>query len=262
MSSNTKPQPNHTAAEAPASGPLISLEAMEAGYSGRALLPPISLSIHRGETVALIGRNGAGKSTLLRTLLGLQPPVAGRISSAPGLRVGYVPQRSEVMAEAPMRVRDWLLLAADEGRSFLRPILPRDARDAVLAAAERARVDDLLDHQVAQLSEGQRQRIALARALVAQPNLLLLDEPTSALDRVAEEVVLSVVDEIAGRGDVGVILITHSLHVAGTHATRVLLIDKDEKVVETGSFAEVSAGANFRRLYGLAQTSVADCGDC
>jgi ABC-type methionine transport system ATPase subunit len=101
---------------------------------------------------------------------------------------------------------------------------------------------------------------ALARALVSTPNLLLLDEPTSALDRVAEELVLSVVDEIRARGDVGVILITHSLHVAGTHASRVLLLDKDDRVVETGSFEEVSAGANFRRLYGLSHAAVADCG--
>ena len=67
-------------------------------------------------------------------------------------------------------------------------------------------------------------------------------------------------DEIRARCDVGVILITHSLHVAGTHASRVLLLDKDDRVVETGSFAEVSAGANFRRLYGLSHAAVADCG--
>ena len=240
---------------------LLSLEAMAAGYNGRAILPPIDLQLQRGETLALIGRNGAGKSTLLRTLLGLQPPVSGRIIAGPGLRVGYLPQRAEVLAEAPMRVRDWLLLATDEGRSFLRPFGSRAARERVAAAAERARVTDLLGQQVSQLSEGQRQRAALARALVSAPNLLLLDEPTSALDRVAEEIVLSVVDEIRERGDVGVILITHSLHVAGTHASRVLLIDKDEHVVETGSFAAVSSGANFRRLYGLSHTSVADCGD-
>jgi len=240
--------------------PLLTLEAMEAGYNGRAILPPIDLQLLRGETLALIGRNGAGKSTLLRTLLGLQPPIAGRITSAPGLRVGYVPQRSEVMAEAPMRVQDWLLLATDEGRSFLRPFVSRAARERVAAAADRARVTDLLGHQVSQLSEGQRQRAALARALVSMPNLLLLDEPTSALDRVAEELVLSVVDEIRREGDVGVILITHSLHVAGTHASRVLLLDKDDKVAETGSFTEVSGGANFRRLYGLSHAAVADCG--
>lgn len=240
--------------------PLLTLEAMEAGYNGRAILPPVSLQLLRGETLALIGRNGAGKSTLLRTLLGLQPPIAGRITSAAGLRVGYVPQRSEVMAEVPMRVQDWLLLATDEGRSFLRPFGSRAARERVAAAAERARVTDLLGQQVSQLSEGQRQRAALARALVSTPNLLLLDEPTSALDRVAEELVLSVVDEIRARGDVGVILITHSLHVAGTHASRVLLLDKDDKVVETGSFEEVSAGSNFRRLYGLSHAAVADCG--
>lgn len=240
--------------------PLITLEAMAAGYNGRAILPPIDLQLHRGETLALIGRNGAGKSTLLRTLLGLQPPITGRMTSALDLRVGYVPQRSEVMAEAPMRVQDWLLLATDEGRSFLQPFVSREAHERVAAAAERAHVTELLGHQVSQLSEGQRQRASLARALVSTPNLLLLDEPTSALDRVAEELVLSVVDEIRRQGDVGVILITHSLHVAGTHASRVLLVDKDDKVAETGSFAEVSAGANFRRLYGLSHTSVADCG--
>lgn len=240
--------------------PLLALEAMAAGYNGRAILPPIDLQLHRGETLALIGRNGAGKSTLLRTLLGLQPPITGRMTSALDLRVGYVPQRSEVMAEAPMRVQDWLLLATDEGRSFLRPFVSREARDRVAAAAERAHVMELLGHQVSQLSEGQRQRASLARALVSTPNLLLLDEPTSALDRVAEELVLSVVDEIRRQGDVGVILITHSLHVAGTHASRVLLVDKDDKVAETGSFAEVSAGANFRRLYGLSHAAVADCG--
>ena len=236
--------------------PLLTLEVMAAGYNGRAILPPIDLQLQRGETLALIGRNGAGKSTLLRTLLGLQPPITGRMTSALDLRVGYVPQRSEVMAEAPMRV----LLATDEGRSFLRPFVSREARDRVAAAAERAHVMELLGHQVSQLSEGQRQRASLARALVSTPNLLLLDEPTSALDRVAEELVLSVVDEIRRGGDVGVILITHSLHVAGTHASRVLLVDKDDKVAETGSFAEVSAGANFRRLYGLSHAAVADCG--
>ena len=231
--------------------PLIQLIDLCPGYLGRAILPPIRLDLERGDALAVLGRNGAGKSTLLRTILGLLLPVSGRIEREPGVRIGYVPQRAEFFADAPLRTRDWIAMAADEGRSFLAPWGARARRPDVESAIRRAQVTDILDVQVSRLSEGQRQRAALARALVNRPSVLLLDEPTSALDRVAEENVLSVVEELRRSGDVAVILITHALHVASCHSTRVLLVDKDDRVVEQGSFDTVIAGSAFRRLYGI-----------
>ncbi len=211
---------------------LIHAEALRFGHGRRALHAPLTLSIGPGEFWAIVGENGSGKTTLLRTLLGLHPPIDGEVrrgaragaAGTGGGRVGiaYVPQRETVEHRVPMSVHAWIASGAERGRSFLVPrVMPRaraSARRAVLDAAERAGCVELLKMQVGALSEGQKQRALIARAVVSDPRVLLLDEPTSAMDESAQERTMSVIGGLRASGT-AVLVVSHQLRLLRAHAT-------------------------------------------
>jgi len=171
------------------SEPVIAARDLAVDLGGSRILRDISLEVHRGEFVALLGANGSGKSTLVRTLIGVLPPAAGTVhllgaditrrAGVPWQRIGYVPQRSTATAGVPATVVEVVrsgLLAA--GR--LRP--PRDADARVRRALERVDLADRGHRAVAELSGGQQQRVLIARALARDPEVLLLDEPLAGVD--------------------------------------------------------------------------------
>ena len=144
---------------------LMSAEGVTVRLGGHEVLHDVSLHIDRGEIVTIVGPNGSGKSTLLRVLIGAQRPTRGRIIRAPGLRIGYVPQRLHIDPTLPMSVARFLNL-------------PRRRPAAALQAAlEEAGLPDLRDRQMADLSGGQFQRVLLARALLERPDLWLPPPP-------------------------------------------------------------------------------------
>jgi zinc transport system ATP-binding protein len=170
---------------------LLRCERLRVGHGGRAILPPVDLELRRAEFVAVVGRNGAGKTTWFRTLLGLLPPVSGGVVARPGLRLSYVPQRAQLDALCPLLVHEVVAMGALRGLSFARP----GARDSQLVARalERTNAAALAAHPYRALSEGQKQRVLLARLYASDPELALLDEPTSAMDFVAEREALDLI---------------------------------------------------------------------
>ena len=198
-------------------------------YDHRSVLRGVSLAIEPGAVLGLIGRNGAGKSTLIRAMLGLIEPDAGsariwgtpalRLSDAVKARLGYVPQQPEAMA--------WLKVG--EMLDFVGRFYPR---------WDAAYVDSTLDRWqlprnklLAKLSPGERQRVAIVRALAPQPELLVLDEPASALDPVGRRELLREIASRAGESGTTVLFSTHIVsdlervasHVAFLHDGRLLL---------------------------------------
>lgn len=218
------------------------------GYAKRGLLPPISFAVEPGQTWAIAGPNGCGKSTLLRTLLGLLPPVSGRYR-APD-RIGYVPQRSQLDGRLPGRVIDVVASGVDEGWSFLRPGHARKGRSAVNRALELTRCTDLQLERFSELSEGQKQRVLIARAVVRSPSLLVLDEPTSAMDISAEHRVMHLLDDIRNDAGIAVLLVSHHLAVVAEFATHLAVLDRDLGSVVTGTIHHAGADPIVQKRYG------------
>lgn len=228
---------------------LLHTEGLRVGYHGRAILPPIDLSVTPGEIWAIVGRNGGGKSTVVKTLLDLLPRVAGRIERAPDLRVAYVPQRDDSSASAPGRVIDVVRSGLDRGWSFLKPAFLTD-RGPVREALERCELTDLARQSFATLSEGQKQRVLVARALVGDPQIMLLDEPTSAMDPIHEEAIFSLLHRLAHERALAILIVSHQLGFVPRFATHMMLVDKDDAVVEIGDRAAVLTCEACRRKYG------------
>lgn len=231
-------------------GCVLDLEQLVVGHEGRALLPSLEAHVDRGQMWAIIGPNGCGKTTTLRTILALQPPVSGRVRWEPGIKIGYVPQRASLNAELPMRVIDMVRGGVEVRLTFLRPGFRRTQRQAIEQAMRDTRTWELKDEPFAQLSEGQKQRVLMARALALEPQVLLLDEPTSAMDVFAEGEVFALLDELRARRSLAVMLVSHHLAVVTRHASHVLFLDREQQCAVAGSLAEVVTHERWIARYG------------
>lgn len=235
---------------------LIEARNLTVGYRGVPVLPSLDFRLQSSEFWALIGRNGSGKTTLIRTLIGLLPPVAGAVDHAPGVRIGYVPQRSEIDPHLPGRSLDVVLGGRDTGWSFLDPRrLFSNRAEALARVAEELDITPLLRMQFTELSEGQKQRVLMARALISDPGVLVLDEPTSAMDVVAERSTFRLIDRIRTERRLGIIVVSHHLAIVAAHATDVLFVDREDNVALAGCIADIAREPAFTRRF-----SAFDCG--
>src|SRR5262249_35232803 len=155
---------------------LLRARALSVGFGRTAILPRLDVEFRRNELWGLVGRNGAGKTTLLRTLLGLHPPVGGQVERSPGAAIRDVPQRHAVDPLVPARPKDPIAEGAHRGYSFLPPPRTAEARRRIADAVEATHVGPLLGRPYRDLSEGEKQRVLLARAVAGAPDLLVLDE--------------------------------------------------------------------------------------
>ncbi|MFB2532598.1 ATP-binding cassette domain-containing protein [Paracoccus sp. p4-l81] len=215
---------------------LICASGLAVRHGAATVLSGVDLALHRGEIVTVVGPNGSGKSTLIRALIGLERPAAGSITRAPGLRIGYVPQRLALDANLPMTVRRFLSL-------------PDPVRDAdAEAALTRTGVPGLMDRQMARLSGGQFQRVLLARALLARPDLLILDEPTQGLDQPGMIGFYRLIAEVRAQTGAGVLLVSHDLHVVMGATDRVICLNGH--ICCQGSPQAVALAPEYRALFG------------
>lgn len=231
---------------------LLALDAVTVGYNGRAILPPVDLDIKRGTFLGIVGPNGSGKTTIVRTLLGLVPPVSGRISYPAGSipRFGYVPQRPELERSFPLTAIDMVMMGTF---SSVPPGMPvgRRQREAAKLALERVGLPGFAQRPLHQLSGGQRQRALIARALASEPQILVLDEPTTGMDVVAEKALLDLVERVHGELELGVVMISHHLGLVASFVHEVLLVDRERKALVHGSVGEVVTPERLSALYGV-----------
>lgn len=228
---------------------VLELDDVEPGYLGRPILPKVNLTVEPGQIWALLGRNGGGKSTLLKTILGLLPPVRGRVVRRPGLRMSFVPQRGGYDLSVPSRVIDQVRGGVDHGWSFLSPRYVWRAAANIERALATTDTASLARRQLAELSEGQKQRVLIARAIVSDPELMVLDEPTSAMDPVAEGVIFTLLAKLAEERRMAMLIASHNATFAPRFATHAVYVDSDERVVSVGSVAEVTSGSTFKKRY-------------
>lgn len=230
--------------------PLLHCHQLVVGHGGRPLLPPIDFCLYHNDLCAVVGRNGAGKTTWFRTILGLLPSLAGKMETCTRpLAMAHIPQRVQLDLLVPLRARDVVALGLERGYSFLRP-LGKEARNIVEEALETMGARDLSPRPFRELSEGQKQRVLLARLLVSRPELAVLDEPTAAMDEVAERETLALIDRLRREHDLAILIVTHHLPLVSRFANRLLFIDRDTQTVVGGTPAEVFSHPAFRARYG------------
>lgn len=210
------------------STPALEIDELCFAYRSQPVLENVSLTVERGDTLAILGPNGSGKTTLLKVILGLLAPDRGRVrvfgeppSRARG-RVGYVPQRVSFDLDFPIRVLDVALM----GRLASRRLFHRfDAEDRALALASLARVEmeALAERPIGTLSGGQIQRVLIARALALRPRLLLLDEPTASLDERIGRSVWDLLDELSS--DMAIICVSHDIGAISRYVRNVACLN-------------------------------------
>ena len=215
---------------------LLSVDHLSVRYGATEVLRDVSLSVEPGEIVTIVGPNGSGKTTLLRAIVGAASAAAGRIAKAPGLVFGYVPQRLHVDPTLPITVTRFLSLPGGASRADK------------AAALARAGVPELSGRQMSQLSGGQLQRVLLARALVARPQLLLLDEPTAGLDQPGSAAFYRLIDDVRRDTGCAVLMISHELHVVMAASDRVICLNGH--VCCHGTPEHVSSAPEYRALFG------------
>ena len=216
---------------------LLAAQDVSVRLGGADVVQGVSLTIEPGEIVTILGPNGSGKSTLLRALLGIVPISAGRVLRTAGLRVGYVPQRLAIDSSLPITVRRFLSL----------PVRVTEAQST--AALIRAGLPEVADRQMAALSGGQLQRVLLARALLSEPQLLILDEPTQGLDQPGEAAFYRLIEEVRGATGMAVLMVSHDLHVVMAASDRVICLNGH--ICCEGTPQVVSTAPEYRALFGL-----------
>ena len=229
---------------------LVRLERALIGYR-EPLLPPLDLALRDGVTLGVLGPNGAGKTALLKALLGLLPLLGGRrvlpLGRAPS--VGYVPQRDRLDQSWPLSVLDVMLMGRTRLIGPLRWPSRKD-RDACRAVLEEIGIAALADTPLHALSGGQHQRVLIARAIAAEPELLILDEPTSAMDPAAGRVLLELVRQLKSAHKLSVVIVSHQLTAVAGFATEVALVDRRGGRFEVGPAAEMLESSRLSALYG------------
>jgi zinc transport system ATP-binding protein len=217
--------------------PLVELSGIRVAFDRRLALDAVSLTLRRGEIVTIIGPNGAGKTTLLRVVLGLQRPDAGRIERQPGLRIGYLPQRLAIDETLPLTVRRFLTLVPG-------------ARPRLATALAEVGAGHTLDLPVQTLSGGEMQRVLLARALMREPELLVLDEPVQGVDITGQAELFALIRRIREKRGCGVLLVSHDLHLVMAATDHVICLN--HHVCCSGLPEVVSRDPAYRALFGSA----------
>lgn len=214
--------------------PLIDITGVSFSYGAQRVLCGIELTVNRGDFVAVIGPNGGGKTTLIKLVLGLLQPDRGviKVSDQPpgavGGLVGYVPQHIDHNHSFPATALDVVLMGLFRPDRRLARFRffghDNQAKRQAKGALARLGVADLAHQRIRDLSGGQRQRVLIARALVAEPELLILDEPTASLDTRAQNDFFELLTEI--NRECTVLVVSHDLLVIASYAKSVACVNR------------------------------------
>ena len=216
---------------------LIETHDLDIRFGKVSVLEHVNFAIRKGEIVTIVGPNGSGKSTLIRAVLGVLPPAKGSVTRQPGLKIGYVPQRLTLDGTMPMTVERFLSLPK------------RQSDQDMWRVTAQVGASGLEKRQMSDLSGGQFQRILLARALLTNPDILILDEPTQGLDQPGVASFYQLVEEVRRTTGCAVLLVSHDLHVVMSASDRVICLNGH--VCCEGSPQVVSEAPEYRALFGI-----------
>lgn len=195
---------------------IIKIENLNVGYDENPhVLQDVSLNVYKNDFLGIIGPNGGGKTTLLKTILGLKEPFSGSISfydqsgnAVSNMNIGYLPQINHIDKKFPLKVKDVILSGITlRGRVF--KYYTSDDKKKVLPVAEKMGVQELLERPIGELSGGQLQRVLLGRAIIDNPQLIILDEPSSYVDKQFESNFYKLLEEV--NNDMSIVLVSHDV---------------------------------------------------
>ena len=225
--------PAHDPSEA---SPLVEARGVSLRFGRRTVLDTVDIAVRAGEIVTLVGLNGAGKSTLIRVILGIVEPDSGEVFQSPGLSIGYVPQHMQRDPVMPITVERFMTLGAPAPRATLQRVL------------DEVGADPILGYPLAEISGGEMQRVLLARALLREPQLLVLDEPLSGVDVTSQSDLYRLIAGIRDRRGCGVLLVSHDLHLVMAATDTVVCLNRH--VCCTGRPQTVLRDPEFISLFG------------
>lgn len=245
----------------PQTTPLLSAINISHAYGEQSVLQNISLAIHPKEVVTLIGPNGAGKSTLLSILLGLLSPTSGKLHKAENLKIGFMPQKIQIDPTLPLTVKRFLELGLTKTtppfwQKWFGKNLPagKNAHSRAIEQLgwsqiiEQLNINKLLHKPIQKVSGGEMQRILLARALLRQPDLLVLDEPVQGVDLQGQAELYQYINELRNQFGIAVLMVSHDLHLVMNHTDQVICLN--QHVCCSGHPHSVSQAPEFKNLFG------------
>ncbi len=244
--------PGHRPPPHPDGEPLVELRDLTAGYERTPVLRNVDFTLRRGEFTGIVGPSGSGKTTLLRAVAGQTRRFAGAVETTPrtgesALRLGYVPQVEAINWNFPLTVGQAVLLGRWREMGW-RPWPRRHDRELLANILDRLGIGHLADRQIRALSGGQQQRTFLARALIGDPDLLLLDEPTSGVDIKTRHEIMHLLGEL-NRAGTTILMTTHDLNAVATHLPRLVCIGEGALVAD-GAPEDVLTPEVLSRTYG------------
>lgn len=231
---------------------MIQIRGLAAGYHGNRVIDDVSLDIMRNDFAALLGPSGSGKTTVLRATVGAADVYAGDVlfkgesvrKSRP--RIGYVPQLEAIDWNFPVTVEQVVLMGATRNAPLF-PWFRRKDRLKTGKILERLGLDGLANRQIRELSGGQQQRVFLGRALVSEPDILLLDEPTAGVDMKTRDDVLHLLDELNHQG-IAILMTTHEINAVAAHLPRVICMNG--RILADGAPRDVLTPDVLKATYG------------
>ncbi|QTE67192.1 ABC transporter ATP-binding protein [Clostridiales bacterium] len=231
---------------------LLTCKDLVLGYDGHPVLSGISFEVCAGDYLCIVGENGSGKTTLMKTVLGLQKPLAGKITFGDGLKqneIGYLPQQTDVQRDFPATVRE-IVLSGCQGRMGRRPFYNREDKKTAAQNMERLDLAAFAGRCYRELSGGQQQRVLLARALCATQKLIVLDEPVSGLDPHVTSEMYGLIRNLNREDGITVMMISHDITAALQEATHILHVGEELFFGTKADYLASPLAARFLALKG------------
>ena len=235
---------------------VLSIENLYFRYNSRDVLSDITFSISTGDYIGLVGPNGSGKTTLIKIVLGLLKPHSGKITLfgddtnafSGWHKIGYLPQKiSALNTRFPATVSEVVAMGLLSKKSFPKH-MNRSDNTTVDSILDMLDITNLRNKPIGELSGGQQQRVLVARALVNNPEFLILDEPTDALDPEMRDRFFGLLDELNKKKHVTIVIVTHDMGNIGKYTSKLLYIDK--KIIFYGNFEDFCKSSDITQFFG------------
>lgn len=203
-------------------------------YGDEEVLHDINFAIHQGDFLGIVGPNGSGKTTLLKIMLGLLKPSKGSVrlfgqdlrDFKQRSRIGYVPQKvTNFDANFPATVEEVVLMGRFAKRGLLRQITPED-QQKVTEALDKVEMADYAERLIGDLSGGQQQRVFIARALVCEPEMIVLDEPTTGVDEATQQAFYTLLRTLNRHHELTLVIVSHDHEIVEREATEIAYVNR------------------------------------
>ncbi len=231
--------------------PLVELRNASLGYGRKAVLQGVNLSVKPGEFWGILGHNGSGKTTMLKTLLGLIPPLRGQLAETGTMlgqpRFGYVPQKEKLDAIYPLTSHAVAAMGTYRKVDLFARLRGHRTDELIKRCLRECGATEFAGRQYSELSGGQRQRVLIARALAAEPELLVLDEPLSGIDITTQRAILQLLKRLKEDKGLTILMVSHRIQAEKDLFTHIAWVDEGK--VQAGPAAEILAHSHVREVF-------------